>query len=127
MAGAVEVIERFLRQGRAAVGAVRVLGAVGSAAGRADLALLQCLRPEAIFQQHHPAQGFSGPQVIVCHLVASSFPSVPPTCNLAPQTGQKQASGSRRRTPQWWQNEGYSLSHGAQSRHRPALTLNMAE
>lgn len=45
----------------------------------------------------------------------------------APQTGQKQASGSRRRTPQWWQNEGYSLSHGAQSRHRPALTLNMAE
>ena len=43
------------------------------------------------------------------------------------QTGQKQASGSRRRTPQWWQNEGYSLSHGAQSKHRLAFTLNMAE
>ena len=41
-----------------------------------------------------------GSQVIICHSAVPSFPSVPPTCNLAPQMGQKQASGSWRRTPQ---------------------------
>ena len=31
--------------------------------------------------------------------------------------GQEKASGSFSLTPQWWQNIGYSFSHGAQSRH----------
>ena len=41
--------------------------------------------------------------------------------------GQKKASGSFSLMPQWWQNTGYSFSQGAQSRHRSALMLNMAE
>ena len=127
MAGSVEVIEGLLWQRRAAGDTVCPVSAVAPAAGRADLASPQSLRPEAIFQKGHPAQGLFGFQVILRLSVLPSSSSVPPTSSRAPQAGQKKASGSFSLMPQWWQNTGYSFSQGAQSRHRSALMLNMAE
>ena len=127
MAGSVEVIEGLLWQRCAAGDTVCPVSAVAPAAGRADLASPQSLRPEALFQKGHPAQGLFGFQVILRHSVLPFSSSVPPTSSRAPQAGQKKASGSFSLMPQWWQNTGYSFSQGAQSRHRSALMLNMAE
>ena len=89
MAGAVEVIEGLLWQRRAAGDTVCPVSAVAPAAGRADLASPQSLRPEAIFQKGHPAQGLFGFQVILRHSVLPSSSSVPPTSSRAPQAGQE--------------------------------------
>ena len=127
MAGAVEVIEGLLWQRRAAGDTVCPVSAVAPAAGRADLASRRVSGPKPYSRRDTRRKAFL---VSRSYSVIRSFPPLPlcrPPAAAPRRRGRRRASGSFSLMPQWWQNTGYSFSQGAQSRHRSALMLNMAE